>query len=254
MKTRNIFNISIALLLLLSVTGFAQEKNYQAFAIHEDYVKPAMMSEYEAICKEMVDNSKKHNVTKTKWMTLSSSEFVYTYVTPVEKMADLDKNWFSELAEGMGNEAFVDMFKRMDKCYSDHRDYIITMDKELSYQPGGINQMPEGKMYRNNVKYYVSPENYDRANEIAKKYKKLFSEKGSKMHYRVYRSGFGADGTFFLVAVAAENPAAYEQMQYENNQLLGEEGAALQKELLSIIDKMETVQGWMRPDLSYAGN
>jgi len=254
MKTRNIFKISIALMLLLSATGFAQDKNYQTFAIHEDYVKPSMIGEYEAICKEMVGHSKKHGVTKTSWMTLSTSEFVYTYVTPLEKMADLDDNIFSELADGMGEEAFGDMFNRMDKYYSDHRDYIITMDKELSYQPTGINQMPEGKMYRNNVKYYVSPENYAKANEIAKKYKKLFSEKGSKMHYRVYRSGFGADGTFFLVAVAAENPAAFEQMQYDNNQLLGAEGAALQQELLSIIDKMETMQGWMRPDLSYTGN
>jgi len=254
MKTRNIFNISIALVLFLSVTGFAQEKNYQSFVIHEDHVKPSAIAEYESICKEMIDASKKHGVTKAKWMTLASSEFVYSYITPVDKMADLDDNTFSELAEGMGNEAFGNMFKRMDKYYTDHRDYIITMDKELSYQPGGINQMPEGKMYRNNVKYYVSPENYAKANEIAKKYKKLFTEKGSKMYYRVYRSGFGADGTFFLVAVAAENPAAYEQMQMENSKLLGAEGAALNKELLSIIDKMETMQGWMRPDLSYSGN
>ena len=254
MKTRNIFNISIALILFFSVTGIAQEKSYQTFAIHEDYVKPSMLGEYEAICKEMIDNSKKHGVTKATWMTLSTTDFVYTYITPIDKMAELDDDIFSELSAGMGKEAFGDMFSRMDKCYSDHRDYMITLDKELSYQPGGINQMPEGQMYRNNVKYYISPENYSKANEIAKKYKKLFSEKGSKVHYRVYRSGFGADGTFFLVAMAAESPAAFEQMQAENRELLGAEGAALAQELLKIIDDMETVQGYMRPDLSYAGN
>lgn len=254
MKTKNIFNAVFAVAILFCVSGWAQEKKNQTYYIHEDHVKPSMISEYEAICKELVAACKKYNVTKANWITLASDNFVYSYIGPMENMAELDENIFSELAEGMGGEAMADLFNRMDKCYSDHIDYTLSLDTELSYMPTGITQMPEGQMYRNNVKYYVAPENYAKANEIAKKFKKLYSEKGSKMHYRVYRSGFGADGTYFLVAAAAENPAVFEQMSYENRKLLGEDGAKLNKELLSIMTKMETVQGWMRPDLAYVPN
>ncbi len=253
MKTKHIFNTLFIALFFVTITGLAQDKTSQSYWIHEDHVKPSMLAEYEAVCKELVAECKKHGVDETSWLTLATNDFTYAYVGPIDKMADLDENIFATLTKKMGKEAFSNLFARMDKCYSDHVDYVISLDKELSYQPSGINQMPEGQMYRNNVRYYITPENYAKANEIAKKYKKLFAEKGSKMYYRVYRSGFGANGTFFMVAIAAESPEDYERMSMENRKLLGEEGAKLNQELLAVMSKMDVMQGWMRADLSYMG-
>jgi hypothetical protein len=212
-----------------------------------------MIAEYEAICKELIAACKQHGVEEANWIALATNNFTYNYISPIDNMAELDENIFSSLGEKMGEGALTALFNRMDKCYSDHVDYVISLDKELSYQPSGINQMPEGQMYRNNVRYYIAPENYKKANEIAKKYKKLFAEKGSKMYYRVYRSGYGSNGTFFLVAVAAESPEAYERMSAENRKVLGAEGAKLNQELMEVMTKMDVMQGWMRPDLSYMG-
>ncbi|KAA3619198.1 MAG: hypothetical protein DWP94_13325 [Flavobacterium sp.] len=254
MKTKHFINSLLMIFLLSMFSGISQEKSAQMYWIHEDHVKPSMVGEYEAVSKELVAACKKHSVEDAKWITLASDNFNYIYVGEIDKMGDLDENIFAGLYEKMGKEAFSGLFDRMDKCYSDHVDYIITLDKDLSYQPSGIDQMPEGKYYRNNVRYFVTPENYDKGYEIAKKYKKLFSEKGSKMYYRVYRSGFGAEGTFFMVAIAAESPEAYERMSADNNKLLGEAGAKLNQELMGIISKMDEMQGWMRTDLSYMGN
>lgn len=237
-------------LLLVSI-GLAQS-NYQAYWVHEDHVIPAKLQEYEQVSKEFVEACNKNNIKDLSFITMATDDFRYAYIGGIENMASLDKNSFAEMQEKMGAEAFGNMMSRMDKCYTDHVDYVLNLDPELSYMPDGMTQMPEAMNYRNNTIYYVSPANYSKANDIAKRFKKLFSEKNSKMHYRVYRSGFGAPATFFLVAIAAKSPAHYETMNAENVQLLGEAGAKLNAELMSIISDMEPMRGYMRPDLSYA--
>lgn len=252
--TTSIFTWMLA--FMCSFGTFAQENNTQAFWIHEDQVKPAMLSKYEQSAKRLVSEMKKHNISGVNYITMATSDMRYVYIGPLKNMAELDQNMFAELQKKMGKEAFANLFKEMDKCYYDHTNYVLNLDKGLSYMPSGMTQTPQGKNYRHNTIYYVSPENYDKANEIAKKYHKLFKEKGSKMEYRVYRSGFGTTGTYFMVAVAAENPGDYANMSAANNKLLGEEGANLNKELMAILSKMETMTGWIRPDLQFssAGN
>ena len=252
MKTKQLLTGLVILLIALPLSGLqAQDKEMKAFWVHEDRVKPSMMAEYEATCKELIEHCKAADLKDNDWITLATSDFRYSYVGPINSMADLDKNPFEAVYAKVGKEKMDDLWARMDKCYDDHVNYILNLDPSISYQPGGINQMPEGLNYRKNTVYYVSPGNYQAANEIAKKFKELYTKKGSKMHYRVYRSGFGTDGTYFMVAIAAENPAAYETMAYENQKLLGEEGAKLNQELLKILSKTETMEGWMRADLSF---
>ena len=252
MKTKQLISLAILLIALPLFSLQAQDAQMKSFWIHEDQVRPSMVAEYEAACKELIAHCKEAGMKDNDWITLATNDFRYSYVGAMNSMADLDKNRFASVYEKVGKEKMDVLWDKMDKCYDDHTDYIISLDMNLSYQPGGINQTPDGMNYRENTLYYVSPENYMKANEIAKKYKELFSKKGSKMHYRVYRSGFGADGTYFMVAVAAENPAAFESMRYENNKLLGEEGQKLNQELMKVISKMETREGWIRNDLAYS--
>ncbi len=94
----------------------------------------------------------------------------------------------------------------------------------------------------------------EKAAEMAQKFKDLYAKKGVKLHYRMYRNGFGTTDDYFLVAIAAESPEAYEKLRAETNTLLGEEGAQLFGQLRNIISKVETVEGYMRPDLSYSSN
>ena len=241
----------IALMAIIPLFALTAQDKTKMYWIHVDHVKPSMVGEYEAVTKELVKHCTDHNFKGGDWITLSSIDNDYSFIAPIDNYSELGNNTFAELYEKVGDEKMNALWTKMNQCYTDHEDYILHLDPELSYQPGGINQAPAGMNYRNNRMFYVSPENYSKANELAGKFKELYTKKESKLHYRVYKSGFGADGTYFMVAVAASNPASYESMTYENNKLLGAEGQALFGELMSLIDKTETIQGWIRPELGY---
>jgi len=140
----------------------------------------------------------------------------------------------------------------MDKCYDTELDYILRLDNELTYMPEGFNQTPEGENYRNNHMLYVSPGNRDVVREKMKAVKDFFAKKGSKMHYRVYSSGFGAKGEYYMVAVAAKDDIDLAQKGKANDELFGDEGKKVFGELWSNLLKYEEVTGWIRPDLAYS--
>ena len=250
MKTTKLLGLLLLWLVIPFSFLFGQE-TIKSYWIHQDNVKPSMVQEYEKVGKELIQLCKDNNFDSPGWIALVTNDFRYSFISPLESMADLDQNSFGDMYNKVGATKMNQIWSRMDKCYTDHVNYVLDLDVGLSYQPGGISQTPAGQNYRKNTIYYVSPENYEKGNEIAKKFLKLHTDKGSKMHYRVYRSGFGANGTYFMVAVAASDPAAYEKMSEENRKLLGAEGQALFQELMSIISGMETTEGWMRPDLAY---
>ena len=117
--------------------------------------------------------------------------------------------------------------------------------------PNGIEIMPEGEYYRDNAVYYFSPENMMEARKLAMDYKKLHEKINSKMHYRVYTSGFGADGSYILIAAGAKDPNHFAEKQMETQKLMGEEGQKLQMRFLDLVSRSEYMRGYMRPELSY---
>lgn len=227
----------------------AQETGSQAYWIHEDVVKPSMSSEYEAVCKELTAALNTHGIAFPTIVT-QTMDNRYLWVTPISSMADIENNTtWSDLSEKMGRDAVAAIFNRMDKCYEIEQNYVLHLDKDLSYMPDGITQTPEGKNYRSYFYLHYNPENRGAIMEQMKAVKTLFSSKGSPSHYRVYRSGFGARGEFLMVAVASANPQEDATMGAENQQMLGEEGRATMDALFKMLRKYEEYNGWMRPDL-----
>lgn len=239
----------LVMLALVPLSMLAQEN--QSFWVHEDVVKPAKIMEYEAVCKELIGHMKTHDIKDGNWITTNTSDNRYLYVSPIKNMADLDKPVFASLAEKMGQEAMSDLFARMDKCYDVEHDYIITLDAGLSYQPGGINQTPEGENYRKFYYLYVTPGNRALIKEKMKAVKDMFASKGSKVYYRVYRSGFGTRGEFYMVAISAKDAVDYAQKGMANDALLGEDGNKTMWDLFSNLLRYEEYTGMMRPELAY---
>ena len=186
MKQLRIF-IPLMLMLIAPYLGLAQEeKSYQAFWVHEDIVKPGMRDTYEKVTKDLVAACKEHNVQETQWITLRTNDNTYMYVTPINSMADLDKNGFETLSEKMGEDKMNALFERYDETYNKHGDYVIYLNKKLSYMPGGVSQTVEGENYRIMYYNYVTPENDKGFAETMKKIKAAFEKNNSIMHYRVY--------------------------------------------------------------------
>ena len=256
MKTLKITLLLLSMLLLCPMNTKAQDQSeIKMYRVHEDQIKLSMVSEYESIVKELVAMLNKHKLSDLHWITLASSDSKYRYVSPIKNMADLDKpSWIRDLAEKEGKETVYALFDRMDKCYDTELDYILRLDDELTYMPEGFNQTPEGENYRKNHMLYVSPGNRNIVREKMKAVKDFSAKKGSKVSYRVYRSGFGADGEYYMVAIAAKDAEHYAKRSKEDQEILGDERKKVMGELWSNLLKYEVIEGWIRPDLAYSSN
>lgn len=249
---KNFIHSLLALAFCLPLGMQAQEDSkYVTYWVHEDHVKPSMVNEYEKISKELVSQLKNYDVQDESWISAQTEDFRYLFIGKMDKMADLDRQMFATLAERMGAEEMGNLFQKMDKTYSKHLNYIIHLDKELSYMPDGLTQTPEGKDFRKFYYLHVNPMKIGDLSKSMKKIKDLYASKGSANHYRVYRSGFGAPNDFFMVAIADKDPLSYEQSALANRSLLGEESKPIMDEIMKHVDRMEVISGVMRPDLAY---
>lgn len=244
--------IALILLIVAPFLALAQgDSDTQAYWIHEDQVKPGMTEKYEKVTKDLIAACKDHNIQDIQWLTVRMNDNSYMSITPVKGMADLDKNGFETLREKMGGDKMRALFQRFNDTYDKHGDYIIYLNKNLSYMPGGVSQTVDGENYRLMYYNYVSPENEKGFADTMKKIKSAFEKHNSKINFRVYKSGFGVMGTFYMVAVAAENAMQEAKRGDENWEVMKDDFGPLLTELNKHTMKMEEKRGWMRPDLGY---
>ncbi|MBD1261092.1 hypothetical protein HZY62_10870 [Maribacter polysiphoniae] len=240
------------ILFLLPYLNIAQESKNQLFYIHEDRVKPSMIQEYEQISKEFKEACTKHNLQGLSWEVASTSTGRYLNISPLTNMAELDKNVMAPLAEKMGDEAFKDMFKRFNRCYDKHGDYLVYLNEELTYMPEGISTTTEGQNYRKWHFLHVTPDNIQDLKEKLKELKALFTRKGSKEYYRVYHNGFGTMGDYYVAVLSAIDEEDYAKKSKANQVLLGEEGKKVFDDVFKYVYKYEVESGSMHPELSYS--
>jgi hypothetical protein len=254
MKTIKTTHLLSILLFGVLSTGVAQDKPSNLFWVHEDVVKPAMVSSYETVCKDLTANLKKHNIPGFNTIVSNTADHRYLWVSPINSMADINYDAFNTLSEKMGGDAMNALFDKMNKSYDVEHDYVIQMDEELSYMPGGITQTPEGQDYRKFHYFHYTPGNEKALREKSAAIKKLFESKGSKVHYRTYKSGFGARGAFYMVAIAAKDAVDYASKINENNKLLGQEWQKAWMDFQSELLQYEIIEGQMRPDMAYSSS
>jgi len=255
MKLSKSLSVFLTLLMVVPFLLNAQDDSpYQMYWVHEDKVMPSMVGEYEKAAKMLADKCTEFNVDIPGWITSNTMDFRYMYISPIKTLADISFEGMGELREKMGAEAFDQMFADMNKCYKSHGDYVISMDKELTYMPEGITQTPEGENYRKFYYLHSTPAKINKLREKMMAVKELYQNKGSKSSYRVYRSGFGTMGDFFLVAIASKDAVTFEANGAANDKLLGEDAQAVFSEVLKYVTSIEEISGSIRPDLAYTPN
>jgi hypothetical protein len=246
--------MAVLFCLTFAMSVWAQQAKNQAFWIHEDKVKPAMMGEYEKISKDFVAKCKENDLKDLQWSIAQMDDGTFMSITPIQEMADIQRMTFEPLREKMGDEEFSKIFQNFDKCYDQHGDYIAILNGELSYMPDGLTPDTPGQNYRVWHRMDVTPSNIPKLKGKMKELKDLFANKGSKMHYRIYHSGFGNTGNYYVAVISAKDAQDYDRMSAENDQLLGDEGRQLFDEMFKYVEAYDVKRGGMRPDLSYKGS
>tara|TARA_R110002020_G_scaffold5516_8_gene22920 strand:- start:948 stop:1715 length:768 start_codon:yes stop_codon:yes gene_type:complete len=255
METVKFIALFVAIVLLNTNELLAQNgSTTQAFWIHEDQVKPAMLKEYEAVTKDFIKACKEHNLKDADWTTARIDGGTYLTIAPINSMADFDKNPMAPLAEKMGEENFRAIFSRFDKCYDTHRNYMVHLINDMSYMPNGLTTNTEGEDYRKWHFFHVTPQNVTNLRNKMKEIKSLYETKGATQHFRIYRNGFGSTGDYYLVVISAKDAQSYAKTSEETDKLLGEEGEKLFDDLMQYVHKYESKTGRMRPDLAYISN
>ena len=250
MKTLKVVLVMLAFLAIPFQNTNAQDDKFQAFSIHEDKVKPSKIAKYEKAAKafnEMCNTYK----PDTNWSAASTVNGSYFYITPIENMAELDSRPFASLFEKAGDKA-TKLFEEMDTCYDSHGNYIVLLNKDLTYMPDGLTIDTSDQNYRKWHFIYVSPENKAEMTKKMKAVKDLFVAKNSKMHYRVYQNGFGQMDNYFLVVISAKDQLDFAQKAQANRELLGPDSKATFDAVFNLCDKYEETTGRMRPDLAYS--
>ena len=251
MKLLKLSLLTCLMLVMPLIVSSQEDNSYQAYWIHEDRVKPGMTDEYEQISKDLVAACKEHNIQETMWLTMALNDNSYVYITPIDNMASLDEDGFKTLSEKMGADKMAALFERFNPTYDEHGDYVIYLNKDLSYMPGGVSQTIEGQNYRTLYYNYVTPENDKAYVEVMKKMKAAFEKNNSKLHFRVYKTGFGVMGSYYMIAVAAESSLDNAKKGDENWNLMKDDFDPLLKEMSKYTWKMDEKRGWMREDLGY---
>ncbi|SDR89787.1 hypothetical protein [Gramella sp. MAR_2010_147] len=246
--------VSLMLIFLISMLTRAQDDRYQMYVVHEDHVKEGMMDKHQENDRNLLKAAKEHQMKDMSWLTFVADDNRVMYLSPIKSMAELDKNPFEDLQKKMGKEAFDNLFNSYNGTYSKHGDYILRMDNELSYMPNGMTTTPQDENYRELHFYHIPPGNSKKAEEYARSVKEMYTNKNSKVHYRLYKSGFGNMGSYYMVAVSAKSAEDMEQKRNENMQLLGEEGKKMFEDLKNDFSDQEVVTGYIKPELSYLNN
>ena len=244
----------LILILFMSISGFSQKDRYQLYAVHEDHVKNGMMDKHHEADKMIVKAAKDEKMKGMDWITFVSDDNRVIYLSPIDNMADLDKNPFEDLQKKMGDDAYEKLFDGYKDTYSKHGDYILRLDHELSYMPNGMTTTPKGENYRELTYYYIPPEKAEMAEELAREVKNFYAEKNSNLHYRVYKSGFGNMGSYYMVAVAAKSPEDMEQKHKKNIDIIGDKGKALLDKVENNFRDTKQLTGYIMPELSYVKN
>ncbi len=253
MKNTLCMLVVAGLMLSICSSVVAQEKqsDEQLLIIHEDIVKPSMVAKYEKAIKAVYNKIKEHNLTSLAYLTAMTDDFHYIFISKVDNYAALDNDPWKELEAKIGKEEMAKLWKGFDGCYTKHKDYMIKLSHDLSYDPQGKGMVEEGVNYRTWHFYYGQPDKELEAEEISKEWRALFEKKQVPNGYRLYKGALGTEQPLYIVVQSATNAVDFSNIEAENMKLLGEEGKALNEKTMAITRKFDVKNGWIRPDLSF---
>ncbi len=234
---------------LIGNIAFAQEEQPTMFVVHTDYVNFDKMAQYEDLAKQLKDKCTEHAIDMD-WLTVTSEDGRYMYVSAIENMAELDKNPMEPLYEKMGKEAAGELFGKMDECYDKHGNEIVHFVPELSHNPEGYSS--EGMNFREYHFLYYPPRHSQAMYEAMQGVKKMFEDKGIKNAYSVYHSGFGSEESYYMVSISGSDSVEIAQNGKSNDEAFGEEGQAVFYQVIQLTSRYDQVQARVRPDLSYS--
>lgn len=243
-----LLGLCLILVAFQSTTVNAQADEDILMMVSIDKVEMSKIAEYEKAVKNFNAKHQEAKVKSVGWWGNSQENATYVYAVPIDDMASLDNAYWAESAKKLGDATLKNLFKDMNQYVESTQLLIYNMEAELSYM--NPNTPYNGSDYRETTYYQFKAGSAEEVEELAKGYKKLYTDNALSGSFQVYRNLFGNQDEWVVLDFAksakemAENNAA-------NNKKLGTKGQELQKKMLSLLVSTNVVTGRFRPDLTY---
>lgn len=240
--------------LALPVTAQAQDQMPEMmwFTVFTDHVKPAMAMEYEANMSKVVDAFTAAGVQDMQWVTISGPELGYAYAVAdmgPDDHSDMYATW-QEAVGTVGPEKFMGIMSTAMKSVERQEMYYLTLRSDLSYKPEMVGFDP-AKPMRHYTLLKVLPGQEMAMEDVARQFKELYGKHGIERGWRFYQYMTGSDLPAYLVVESAANEHEHFMMEAKAQDMMGDEAKALYGQAMAASRAMETMTGYVRPDLSY---
>ncbi len=254
MKSNYIFkSVAIICLAIFAVQLFAQEKaKDELYLFHQDIIKADMVTEYEAIGKELFGIFKKHGMEGTVKFASKTDDNKYNFLSPLKSYADLDNRsaQWTNLAKKAGKE-LADIFGRMDETYVSHKDYIIKLSADLSYWPENNRLKDQKAEFLHFDHYYFKESKIDEAMKMMKEFKEMMTKKKSDEGYSVWIFDIGEEYGHVVVTRSAKNAVDYYQTADRRMESMKEEMKEMWPKFSKTLKRFEHNNGQRMPEFIY---
>ena len=251
MKIKSIIYIAIFIILSQGTLAWGQvsDEKWDLMLIREDKVFPTMTDEYEMTLMDIKDYLSENKVKDFNYFTHMQDDYFFTRVMPIHRLSDLKNGIHEYVEKKIKDPEFTLLTEYLNEAIASYRYYIVQYKRDLSFVPEGDN-WAEGSPYRKWSYYYFQPGTEDEVESVLAAYKQLYSEKGAKMGFRVFKGFIGIEQPVYLLNTWAEDPLDYHQNLQEVSEILGEEGIALWSKMIGYAYEVDAVEGWYLPQYS----
>ena len=240
-------------LVLLAAGGTARAQERALYVIHQEHAKPSQVAQYEATTKEFVAMVTKNKAAMPHFgiTTLSSDDFVYTYVARIPNFGGIDGILQDFQALGLKEgAAFADLMRRGGATTDVVREWVVSYAPELSYTPASPRLPFAEARYFHYDTYYLQPGRELEVDALGKEFLALYKAKNVPNGYRIFRVEMGPEMPAVVVEVGAKDPADHYTQSVSDRAILGDDGKALFAKALGMTRRFEQHSAWLRPDLS----
>ena len=253
MQRKILICVGLGFLLCLSALTLglqAQEQEAQLYFVRSVKVKPAKVNDYYEGAKELMAQLKEHRYPYSI-NVFNCNDFSVVFTVPLKDLADLKTldDSMNELMAKIEPETGQKIQKLMSGAVEYQEDGLIMLRPDLSYIPENPRLKLEEVNFQNWTFTYILPGKELALEEMSKKYKALYQAKNIPDGFMLYQVIMGKQQPMYILSQSAKNPGDY--FSTDHSEALGEEAAAMQGKLWSVIRKVEYVQAWIARDLTY---
>jgi hypothetical protein len=246
------FNLLLCLVLIAGFSSITAQSidNSNFIIVRNDVVKPSMTVQYEGSLVDLSSFLSENKVKDVSYLTQLEDNYHYSHVSFVDNLNDIEGG-LGAYINGKKKSAEIDLIlDYLNESIESYSFYVVKYLPELSYVPDGKLWLEEAP-YRNWNYYYFTPGTEKQAEQIIASWKSLYEKKGIENGFRIFKGVIGLDSPVYIFTTWGSSPLDYQRNLQKNIEQLDGEGAQLWMAMMSLVRKVETVEGWYLPQYSY---